>query len=132
MARIIVAVFLVLHGLVHLLYMGQSARLFELQPGLTWPSGSWLLSKFLADGAARLVADVSCVLAALGFGVAAVGLILDQTWWRPTVAATAVFSALLYVLFWNGQLQRLDQQGAVAILINAAILVIALLLRWPQ
>jgi hypothetical protein len=32
MSRIIFGVFIVLHGLVHLLYFGQSARYFELQP----------------------------------------------------------------------------------------------------
>ncbi len=132
MVRAIVAVFLGLHGLVHLLYLGQSAGLFELRPGLTWPTGSWLLSKLLVDRTVRIVADAFCVLAALGFAVAAVGLAFDQSWWRPVVAAAAILSALLYILFWNGQFQRLDQQGAIALFINAAILVVALVLRWPR
>ena len=40
MLKIFFAVFLILHGLVHLLYLGQSAGTFELQPGLNWPDGS--------------------------------------------------------------------------------------------
>ena len=43
MLRFILSVFIVLHGLVHLLYFGQSRRLFELQPGMAWPE-SWRLS----------------------------------------------------------------------------------------
>ncbi len=39
MLRLIIGVFLVLHGLVHLLYAGQSARLFELQEGLAGRTG---------------------------------------------------------------------------------------------
>ena len=39
MATVIFGVFLMLHGLVHLLYLGQSQRFFELQPGMTWPDG---------------------------------------------------------------------------------------------
>jgi hypothetical protein len=34
MLRFIIGVFIVLHGLVHLLYFGHSRRLFELQPGM--------------------------------------------------------------------------------------------------
>jgi hypothetical protein len=30
-------IFFLLHGLVHLLYAGQSLRFFELRPGMTWP-----------------------------------------------------------------------------------------------
>ena len=35
--RFVFGVFIVLHGLVHLLYFGQSARYFELKPGMVWP-----------------------------------------------------------------------------------------------
>lgn len=132
MPRTILAASLVLHGLVHLLYWGQSARWFELRPGLTWPSGSWLLSAFLSDGTVRLLAGFLCVVAALGFGVAATGLALDRVWWRSAAAAVAIFSTLLYGMFWNGHLQRLDQQGAVGILINGAILVVILIFGWPS
>ena len=34
MLTILFGIFLILHGLVHLLYAGQSSRLFELQPGM--------------------------------------------------------------------------------------------------
>jgi len=43
----IVGIFLILHGLVHFLYAGQSIRLFELQAGMIWPDASWALSKNL-------------------------------------------------------------------------------------
>jgi hypothetical protein len=35
-------------------------------------------------------------------------------------------------LFWDGKIERLDDQGLVAILINAAILVAVLVLQWPD
>jgi hypothetical protein len=49
MFTIIVGIFLVLHGLVHLLYAGQSGRFFELRPGTIRPDNSWLFSNFLGD-----------------------------------------------------------------------------------
>jgi hypothetical protein len=130
-ARIITVVFLVLHGLVHLLYLGQAAKVFELQPGLSWPSGSWLFSRALGEGGTRTLACVLCALTALGFVMGAAGLLLDHTWWRSAVVGTAAFSVLLYIMFWNGRVERLDQQGVVGILLDAAILVIVLIFKWP-
>ena len=54
MIRVVFGIIVILHGLVHLLYFGQSARFFELQQGMVWPSGSWAFSKFLGDGTARV------------------------------------------------------------------------------
>ena len=66
MLRFVIGVFMVLHGLVHMLYFGQSARLFELQPGMVWPDGAWTFSKLLGDAATRHLANIACVLAAIG------------------------------------------------------------------
>jgi hypothetical protein len=38
--RIVFGILLLIHGLIHLLYSGQSARRFELQPGMVWPDGA--------------------------------------------------------------------------------------------
>jgi hypothetical protein len=131
MIKVIAGIFLVLHGLIHLLYFGQSARLFELQPGMLWPDGSWAFSKLLGEGGTRTLASIFCILAALGFVIAGVGVLFGQSWWRMVVVASAAFSAVLYIFFWNGRFQRLDGQGAVGILIDAAILVAVLVFRWP-
>lgn len=132
MPRLIVGVFMVLHGLVHLLYLGQSARYFELQSGMLWPDGSWAFSKLLGDETARLLANVLLGLAAIGFVAGGAGIFAQRGWWRPAVVGTAVFSAVVFMLFWDGGLQHLDDKGGVGILINLAILVAVLVLQWPQ
>jgi hypothetical protein len=132
MQAVIAGVFLVLHGLVHLLYFGQSRRLFELRPGLTWPDGSWIFSRLLGDETTRLLAGVSLVLAALGFVIGGVGIFARQGWWRPVVEIAAVLSMAIYILFWDGKFQALDAKGAIALLINLAILVVASILKWPS
>jgi hypothetical protein len=129
---IVLGLFFVLHGLVHLLYFGQSRGFFQLQPGMTWPDGSWALAALLGRAGTRLAASISCVIAATGFGVGGLGLMVRQAWWRPLVVASAAFSALLFVLFWDGELQRLDNKGAIGILINAAIVLAVVVLRWPK
>jgi hypothetical protein len=91
MLRLIIGAFIVLHGLLHLLYLGQSGRLYELQPGMVWPQGSWALSKLLGDEATRLLASTSCVLAAISFVAGSIGVFVRQAWWRPVVVGGAAF-----------------------------------------
>ncbi|OGO09627.1 MAG: hypothetical protein A2Y61_02985 [Chloroflexi bacterium RBG_13_60_13] len=131
LARILASVFLALHGLVHMLYFAQSSRIFELKSGMIWPVGSWVLTRPLGDGGTRTFTSVFCVLVAVGFVLGAVGLLSGQPWWRATVVASAMVSAVLFLLCWNGQLQNIDGQGAVGLVLDAIILVTVLVFRWP-
>ena len=121
MFTFIMALFLVLHGLVHLLYFGQSRRLFALQPGMVWPDNSWIATSVAGDPATRKVAGLLCVLAAAGFVIGGIGMITAAVWWRPLVMSMTIFSSLIYLIFWDGTKQRLDNQGGIGILINIAI-----------
>jgi hypothetical protein len=132
MLRFILGVFVVLHGLVHLLYFGQGRRLFELQPGMVWPDGSWVFAKLLGTEATRWLASAACILAAVLFIAGGLGIFVRQAWWRPVIVVSAAFSALLFFLFWNGGFQKLDNQGGIGILINLAILGAVILLQWPN
>jgi len=129
--KIRVSVFLALHGLIHLLYFAQSARIFELKPGMTWPAGSWALSRVLGDNATRTLASTFCVLVAAGFLMGAVGLLSSQSWWQRPVVASSGVSAVLFILCWNGQLQNIDGQGAVGLFLDALLLISILIFRWP-
>jgi hypothetical protein len=129
--KFIAAIFVVLHGLVHLLYSGHSRRMFEIAPGLAWPDGSWVISKILGNENARLLATLLLAVAAVLFVAGGVAIFASQGWWRPAVVAAAALSAAIFVLFWDGRLHRLPEQGAIAILINVAILLVVLVLGWP-
>ena len=131
MISILFGIFFVLHGLVHLLYFGQSARFFELQPGMAWPDGSWMFSRLLGESATRNLASALLVLAALVFVAGGIGVFARQPWWRPVILAAAVFSSLLYLLLWDGGWSHLDNKGGVGILINLAILAVLFVFRWP-
>jgi hypothetical protein len=132
MISILFGVFLVLHGLVHGLYFGQSARYFELQPGMVWPDGSWAFSRLLGNAATRNLASILLILAAIGFLAGGGGIFLKQGWWRPVVVSAAAFSTAIFILFWDGGIQRLDHKGGVGILIDLAILAALLIFRWPN
>jgi hypothetical protein len=130
MLRFIFGAFIVLHGLVHVLYLGHGLRLFELQAGLLWPDGSWAFSKLVGNAATRELASVGCALAAAGFVAGGVGLLAGQAWWRPVVVGAAVFSSVLYLLFWDGELSKLHDKGGIGVLINLAILAVVLISPW--
>ena len=130
--NILVGILVTIHGLIHLMYFGHSARLFELQPGMAWPDGSWALAKLLGVEVTRFAAAGACVLAALGFVAGGVALFASFGWWRIVVIGTAIFSTALYVLLWNGRTQGLSNSGLIAIIINLGILVSLLVVRWPH
>jgi hypothetical protein len=71
-------------------------------------------------------------LTAIGFVAGGIGLAVGQAWWRPVVAASAARSALIILLFWDGKMRNLADQGLIALLIDMAILVAVLILRWPN
>lgn len=129
--RVVCGLFMVLHGLVHLLYFGHGLRFFEL-PGLAWPDHSWAFSRVLGQGATRWLAAGSCVVAMLGFVAGGVGILAGWGWWRSLVVGSAAFSTAIWILFWNGAMQKLADQGLIAILINGAILVALLVFHWPD
>jgi hypothetical protein len=130
--RIIFGVFVMFHGLVHLLYFGQSRRLFELRPGMVWPDAAWAFSRLLGNENTRALAGTILVLAALGFLAAGTGVLFMRSWWRPLLVSAAALSAVSWVLFWDGALQDLPSKGAIGILISAAILVLVLIFQWPN
>jgi hypothetical protein len=131
MFGILFGIFLILHSFVHLLYFGQSLGYFELKPGMVWPAGAWAFSTFLGEEATRKLAGIFLVLAAMSLAASGIGILSSQTWWRPLVVGAAIFSSIVFALFWNGRMQNLDGQGLVGILINMAILAAVLLLQWP-
>jgi hypothetical protein len=130
--RILVGAFLVAHAIVYGLYVGHAVRLFELQPGFTWPDGSWALSGLIGNAGVHMLVAVLFSLVAAGFAIAGVALIARQAWWGPLASVTAIVATVSLVLLWNGRLQGLDTQGAYAILINVGIVVAALVLQWPK
>jgi hypothetical protein len=123
LVKIIFGIFLILHGVVHLLYMGQSTRLFELTPGLIWPDGAVLLSKLFTTETVRLIATVSLIISAAGFIVGGILFFFDQSWWKTIIIAISIFSSILYLISWDGNMQSIHDKGAVGILLNVLIII---------
>lgn len=127
MLTFILSLFFVLHGLVHLLYFGQSRRLFELHPGLTWPGRSWIFSGFPGIKTMRIIACITCILTATGFITGSYAILIDQGWWKPVIIASAALSSLMFILLWDGQKKNLSYKGGIGLLINAVIFITVIL-----
>ncbi len=131
MSTILVGIFFVLHGWVHLVYAGQSQRLYQLRPGMTWPHGSWFFARLRGDSLACPIATMVLALTTLGFIAGAAGLFLNQDWWRLTITSASVLSAAIFILSWDGKLEAVDAQGWIGVLIDLAIIVSVLVLKLP-
>lgn len=125
-------VFLLLHGVVHLIYAAHSARKLQLKPGMTWPDGSWAFSRLATTGTIRDQTTVTMLLSGAVFLVGGAVVLARQAWWRPVAVVAAALSALSFVLLWNGRKRNLDGQGIIGVIIDIAVLVAALVLDWPQ
>ncbi|MGD9711975.1 MAG: hypothetical protein AB7V46_07930 [Thermomicrobiales bacterium] len=121
--------FLILHGAVHLFYVGQSLRLFDLGESMTWPDGSWLCSRFSKTGVCRKVAAGLCVVATAGFLITGAGLMFDAGWWESVTVVFAIVSSLVFIMFWNTGSPRRAEQGGLALIINVLILLYILVIR---
>ena len=131
MLRTLFAVFTILHGLVHLWPVVLSQGLVEYKPEMGWTGESWLLTGLIGDSATRLVASVVYLVAAVMVVVSGVGLFTGLQWWRPVLLASAVFSAAVILTFWDGRAGLLVEKGLVGLLIDLAIVLLLLVLKWP-
>lgn len=132
MLRVIIGILYILHGLVHLLYFGHSRRAFEMKPGMMWPDGTWVFSKFLETDVIRSIAGIACVIAAAGFVAGGIGLLGKMQFWCPVTISAAVFSSILFILLWDGTFYNLDGQGWVGVIINAMVLISIFVLKRPR
>jgi len=132
MLRFVISLFIVLHGLVHLWYFTLSQRLVEFKPEMGWSGRSWIFTNFLGDSTTRSLASVLYVLATIAFVVSGIGILLRAEWWRPVLVGSAVFSAAIILLLWDGGLQLLVNKGLVGFTISVMILAALLLLKWPS
>jgi hypothetical protein len=120
--KIMVAVVLALHGLIHLIGTAAYLKLADVQGfpyKTTVLSGRWDLGQVGMN-----FFGVLWAVAAIGFVVAAIAFLINLTWWQP---------ALLWVTLLSLMLTVLDSSNAYAgIFINSVILAVLWLGRGPM
>lgn len=127
MRRLLVGVFLALHGLVHLWYVVLSQGWIEVEDEMGWNGYSWLLSPLFSEGTILAAASVLYVVVTAGFVVGGAGFALGTDWWPPVVVGTAVLSTAVLVAMWDGRYELLVEKGAVGVAINLGLVAAVLL-----
>lgn len=123
MMEYFLGIFYILHGLVHLLYMGHSLNYFELGKGFIWPDNSKLLANIFSLQTKKILAGVLCIIAAISFVAAGICVLIGHPWQQIEIIFAVIISTLLFVTFWDGSSLKLHTQGGIAIIINILILV---------
>jgi hypothetical protein len=87
------------------------------------PKTSWLLAN-VGESTLTSLSTILFVAAAIGFGLAGLGLLIHHGWWPPVAVVSALASLLLLVLFWSDNL-------FVGAAIDVAVVVAVLWAQWP-
>ncbi len=127
MMKIVVALFLILHGLVHAILAMVPNPDAPDSGFATFFSRSWLLDKLgLPESAVRTVALVLAATATIGFvaaGLGLLGILVPFAWWRALAITSAAVSLLFLVVYWNSYL-------IVGIAIDVLILAVLIFTNW--
>ena len=128
--RTIIAIFLFVHAIGHA--QGVIAALGVIKSD-TWHVRSWLFDGLLGEKGSRMLAMVLFAVCVLGFLATAfsfLGIGLPHEPWRTLAVIFAVPSVLGLVAYWNAFAQFFNKIGAIGV--NAWILIVLLLLKWPS
>lgn len=103
--KTIIAIFLMLHGLVHaILAMAPEPNAPEARFGEFF-SRSWLLDRLgLPETAGRPLAFVLAAMTTIGFigtGLALLDFLVPFDWWPTLAIVSAAISLALLIIFWN-------------------------------
>jgi hypothetical protein len=100
MLRVVAGLFLIAHGLVHLLYVGPRP---EDDPNYPFvPEGRWSARALgLGPSAAKAVAGTLAVPCAIAFAISGIALLADAALWEPAAVVGSVISLVLMLLFFH-------------------------------
>jgi hypothetical protein len=96
MLPVVVGIFFVLHGLVHLLWLVVPWRITAVD-GLPYATTVLAGRIDVGDAGIRIV-GLLWLLAAIGWVIAGIGVFLLAPWWQPVTIAVALFAAALCIL----------------------------------
>ena len=100
MLRVVVGLFLIAHGLVHLLYFAPPPEDDPRYPFV--PEDRWFAKALgLRPSAAKAVVGTLAVVSALAFVVSGIALFASAELWQPAAVVGSAVSLVLFVLFFH-------------------------------
>ena len=132
MLRWIYTLFVLAHGLAHMVYVALANGHQVSESSLDWTGGSWLLSKPLGEQLTRTFGSWVFTLVTISFIVTAGGLATRQAWATNWLIGTLFASSIALFIFWDGGLTALVDKGLLGLAISIALLLGIYLLKYPN
>lgn len=129
MAYWIFTIFVLLHGLAHMVYTSIAMHWIPAPPG--WTGASWLLSSPLGAQGTRSAGAFVFTALTLAFVVLAAGLAFRLGWASNWLVWVPVASSLALIAFWDGSPQDLVTKGILGLAINIGLLIAVLVFKYP-
>ena len=132
MLYIILGVFLILHGAVHIWYVAMARGLISADADTIWNGRSWLLTRRVGDQTTMTLATIVFSAITLVFAVAGIALVAQQEWFSTWAITGSILSIAAIVCFWDGKPDHPVEKGLLGIILDVAILVALLYFAWPS
>lgn len=117
MLQVIFGIFLILHGLVHLLWFVVPWQITEVD-GLPY-STTIIAGRIDLGGSGIRFVGLLWILGTIAFVAAGIGLLLSAPWWWALTIGAAIYSLFLCLLGWSE-----SKWGALINVIISAVLII--------
>jgi len=128
--QILFAIFVILHGLVHMWYVTLSQGWVKFQTEMGWSGRSWLLANVLEEKISLNIASGFYIFSTVLFVIAGIGLLASSSWARVMLIMSSIVSAITILVFWDGKPNMLVEKGLIGLLINIGILILVSATSW--
>ena len=132
MSHWLFTIFVLLHGLVFLIYPAMAQGLMPLPQGTDFTGRSWLLGSVLGEQGTRTLGTYLFLGVVMIFVIAFAGLAFRQDWGTGWLYGALIVSSLGLLVMWDGRLAQLPDQGFIGLLINAGLAAMMLYFGFPR
>ena len=128
--QILFAIFVILHGLVHMWYVTLSQGWVKFQTEMGWSGRSWLLANIFEEKISLNIASGFYIFSTVLFVITGIGLLASSSWARVALIMSSIVSAITILVFWDGKPNMLVEKGLIGLLINIGFLILVYATSW--
>jgi hypothetical protein len=130
MKRKLISAFLIVHGLIHIVFELNIYNPYT-QDYVGWTRQSWILSNVLGKTSITVIGLILWTTTITGFVVAGILLLLKKREWKIVTIVASFISLIAYLFLWDGLAP--EPSGWIAGPVVSGVIILALLIfNWPK